>query len=168
MGEREMMLVLGALMFFTVTSLSINRFCLTNSEFMMQTEFDYYAVSLAQGIIEEAKTRAFDVAVEGTPPPLSSLPGAFTYPPSPRWDEHYPNFSDVDDYHGLNLNINASVNGSLVSYNIRVVVGYVRETDLNTVVSYRTFHKKMTVTVTSTYLRAPVVLSHVFSYYQFD
>lgn len=167
MGEREMFLVLGAMFFFTMTSLSVNRFCLDNNEVMMRSEFDYYAVSLAQGIIEEAKTRYFDVAVEGTPPPLSSLPGAFTYPCGPRWDEHYPNFTDVDDYNGLNLTVTANVNGPKVNYTVDVVVGYVTETNLNTFVSYKTFYKKMIVRVTSTYISAPVVISHVFSYYEF-
>lgn len=167
MGEREMFLVLGAMLFFTMTSLSVNRFCLNNNEVMRRSEFDYYAISLAQGIIEEGKTRFFDVAVEGTPPPLSSLPGAFTYPLGPRSGEYYPNFTDVDDYNGLNLNITANVNGPKVGYNVSVVVGYVTETNLNTIVSSKTFHKKMTVTVTSSFISAPVVLSHVFSYYEF-
>lgn len=163
MGEREMILVLGAMFFFSMTSLSVNRFCLQNDEIMMQSEFDYYAISLAQGIIEEAKTRYFDVAVEGATPPLSSLPGLFTYPCGPRWNESYPNYSDVDDYNGLDLNINTS----RANYRVRVVVGYVNETNLNTLVGYKTFYKKMTVTVTSNYISAPIALSHVFSYYEF-
>lgn len=167
MGEREMFLVLGAMFFFTMTSLSVNRFCLNNNETMMKSEFDYYAISLAQGIIEEAKTRAFDVAVEGTPPPLSNLPGAFTYPCGPRNDEHYPNFTDVDDYNGLTLNITANVNGPKVNYTVQVVVGYVTEYNLNTFVYYKTFHKKMIVAVTSNFISSPVVLTHVFSYYEF-
>ncbi len=167
MGEREMFLVLGAMLFFTMTSLSVNRFCLDNNQVMRQSEFEYYAISLAQGIIEEGKTRAFDVAVEGATPPLSSLPGLFTYPCGPRWDENYPNYTDVDDYNGLNLTVTANVNGPKVNYTVRVVVGYVAETNLNTIVSYKTFYKKMIVTVTSSYISTPVVLSHVFSYYEF-
>ena len=163
MGEREMLLVLAAMLFFSMTSLSVNNFCLHNNETMMKSEFDYYAISLAQGILEEAKTRFFDVAVEGTPPPLSNLPDAFTYPLGPRYNEYYPNYTDVDDYHGLNLDVTTP----RVNYNVRVQVGYVRESDINTVVSYRTFYKKMTVAVTSPFISAPVVLSHVFSYYDF-
>jgi len=165
MGEREMILVLGAMLFFTMTSLSVNRFCLDNSEVMMQSEFNYYAVSLAQGIIEEVKTREFDSAIVfGT---AHTLPYDFTYPCGPRNDEHYPNYNDVDDYHGLNLNIQADVNGPRVNYNVRVQVGYVSETNLNSFVYHKTFHKKMIVTVTSDYISAPVILNHVYSYFEF-
>jgi len=163
MGEREMILVLGAMLFFTMTSLSVNNFCLHNNETMMKSEFDYYAISLAQGIIEEAKTRFFDVAVEVTPPPINNLPWAFTYPPSRRYGEYYPNLTDVDDYHNLTI----PVNTPRVNYTVTVKVFYVRDDNLNQPVSYRTFNKKMTVTVTSPYISGNVVLSHVFSYYDF-
>jgi len=164
MGEREMFLVLAAMLFFTMTSLSVNNFCLHNNETMMKSEFDYYAISLAQGIIEEAKTRFFDSAVEGTTiPPLSSLPGAFTYPPSTRSGEYYPNFTDVDDYHGLTLDISTP----RANYTVKDTVYYVEETNLIQKVSYRTFYKKMIVTVTSPYISSKIVLSHVFSYYDF-
>ncbi len=169
MGEREMILVLAALLFFSMTSLTVNRFCLQNDETMLQSEYEYYATSLAQGIIEEARTRFFDVAVESDPPPeLSQLPNLFTYPLGPRWNESYPNFSDVDDYHGLTLNITNNNNPSAkADYTVRVQVGYVNESNLNQIVTYKTFYKRMTVTVTSNYLPVPVVLSHVFSYYEF-
>lgn len=129
----------------------------------MKNEFDYYAISLAQGIIEEAKTRFFDVAVEVTPPPLSNLPGAFTYPLGPRGGEYYPNFTDVDDYNGLTLNVSTP----RVNYTVTVRVVYVNDTNLTTTVFNRTFYKKMTVAVTGDYISSPVVLSHVFSYYDF-
>lgn len=169
MGEREMILVLAALLFFSMTSLSVNRFCLQNDETMLQSELEYYAISLAQGLIEEAKTRYFDVAVETDPPPaLSQLPNLFTYPGGPRWNESYPNYSDVDDYHGLTLNItNANNPSAKVNYTVRVQVGYVNEANIDQIVNYRTFYKKMTVIVTSTYLPTTVVMSHVFAYYEF-
>ena len=165
MGEREMFLVLGALLFFTMTSLSVNRFCLNNNEAMMKTEFDHYAVSLAQGIIEEAKTRAFDLYVVSNP--AANPPGDFTYPLGPRWDEYYPNYNDVDDYNGLHLTVSADTTGPKVDYDVDVQVGYVEEYDIDTFVSHKTFHKKMKVTVTSDFISAPVVLSHVYSYFEF-
>jgi hypothetical protein len=171
MGEREMFLVLGAMIFFSMTSLSVNRFCLNNNEVMMRSEFDYYAISLAQGIIEEAKTRAFDVAVadENNLPPLSDLPGAFTGDKSlgPMPGEYYPNYNDVDDYNGLNLDITANINGPKVNYHVQVQVRYVEEWDLDTLIGPKKFQKGMIVTVTSSYISAPIVLSHVFSYYDF-
>lgn len=162
MGEREMFLVLGAMFFFSMTTLSMNRFCLNNSEVMMKSEFDYYAISLAQRIIEEAKTRLFDSVLEsGTP---TNLPGDFTYPLGHRWNEHYPNFTDVDDYNNLTLNVNTP----RVNYTVSVQVGYVEESNPDVIVTHKTFFKKMTVTVTSDYISSPISLSHVFAYYEFQ
>jgi hypothetical protein len=165
MGEREMFLVLAAMLFFSMTSLSVNNFCINNNETMMKSEFDYYAISLAQGIIEEAKSRFFDAAVEGTTiPPLSSLPGAFTYPPSRRAGEYYPNLTDIDDYHHT---YPLTFNTPRVDYTVTISVVYVRD-DLTQANSYEeTFNKRMTVTVTSPYTSGSVVLSHVYSYYDF-
>ena len=165
MGEREMILVLGALIFFSMTSLSVNRFCLDNNEVMMKSEFDYFAISLAQGIIEEVKTREFDSAIVfGT---AHTIPDDFTYPLGPRNDESYPNYNDVDDYNGLNLTVTADTNGPKVDYNVSVSAGYVEAYDIDTFVSHKTLHKKVVVTVTSDYISAPVILSHVYSYYEF-
>lgn len=161
MGEREMFLVLGAMFFFSMTSISVNRFCLNNNEIMMKSEFDYYAISLAQRIIEEAKTRAFDVAVVSEP--ASNPPNDFTYPLGPRWDETYPNFNDVDDYHNLSLNVNTP----RTDYTVAVQVGYVEEGNLDEIVEHKTFFKKMTVTVSSDYMSSDVTLTHVYSYYEF-
>jgi len=161
MGQREMFLVLGAMFFFTMNSLSVNRFCLHNSEIMMQSEFDYYAISLAQRIIEEGKTRLFDSVLEtGTP---ANPPDDFTYPLGPRNDEHYPNFTDVDDYNGLTLNVNTPRGDYVVS----VQVGYVKDGHPDDIVTEKTYYKKITVTVSSDYISDDVVLEHVYSYYDF-
>jgi hypothetical protein len=164
MGEREMLLAMAAILFFSMTTMTIDRFCLNNSEVMMESEFIYYATSLAQKIIEEAKTKAFDQTVVSNP--ATNPPYSFSmFGPGPG--ESYPNFTDVDDYNGLNLPVTATVNGPKVNYTVRVRVGYVEESDLNTIVTHNTFHKKMIVTVASDYLPAPVKLSYVFSYFEY-
>ena len=129
----------------------------------MQNELEYEAISLGQQIIEEAKTRQFDVNIS-TPP----FPGSFTpfralgHLPS----ESYPHFNDVDDYkeadQGNPLIINK--NTARASYQIEVDVYYVDESNIDQLVNIETFHKKMTVTVKSDYISNPVVLSHVFSF----
>lgn len=161
MGEREMFLVLASLFFFSVTSLSVNRFCLNNSEIIMQGEYEKFAISLAQRFIEEAKTRAFDAASESGS--TANPPSDFTYPLGPRWNEYYPVFTDVDDFHRLSLQVPTDK----ATYNVYVTVGYVYENDPDVVITSKTYHKKMTVTVSSSVLPQDIVLSHVYSYYEF-
>ncbi|MBD3288373.1 hypothetical protein GF337_06175 [candidate division KSB1 bacterium] len=162
MGEREMFLVLASLFFFSMTSLSVNRFCLNNSEILMQSEHEKYAISLAQSIIEDAKTRAFDVATEAGP--SSNPPSDFTYPASARNDEYYPNYSDVDDF----TDIDIQVNNGKATYNVTAYVGYVEDTNPAQFVSHRTYYKKMVVTVSSDVLPRDIALSQVYSYFFFD
>jgi hypothetical protein len=119
----------------------------------LDTEFDYFAVSLGQRIIEEAKTRRYD---------LYEPPDDFTSPSGlgPRYNEVYPNYNDVDDYNGFDVTVNTPRN----TYRIQVTVYYVDESNIDQKVTYRTNHKKMIVRITSEYMKFPIILSHVFSY----
>ena len=171
MGEREMFLVIGAIIFFTITSLSVNQFCVNHSEVMMQSEFDYYAISLAQRVIEEAKTRAFDSAVAfgtSTNPPYDFTgPGSLGHlnNESFNWEEENKlPFNDIDDYN----NINDDVSTPRGDYHVSATVYYVEESNPDVKVYHRTFYKKMIVTVTSDYISNPITLSHVYCYYDFD
>lgn len=160
MGERELILVIAASIFFSTISLSVNKFFIENSEIMWRNEYDYVGISLAQKIIEEAKTRRFD---------LYEPPSDFTSPTSLGRNpyENYPNFNDVDDfnyfyYSPLNLNVSDTV------YQIKVQVYYVSEANINVKVTSRTFYKKLTVWITCPHMSGPVTLSHVYSYIDKD
>ena len=174
MGEREMILLMGAMIFFATTTMSINRFCLNNSQVMMESEFVYYATSLAQGIIEEAKTKKFDENIISTPTRDST---DFSYSLGRETGDVYYcdvdsnftfNFNDVDDFNNLQFPKKANLNGSKVDFKIKVKVGYVPKSNLDSVIAGPTFHKKMTVAVSSNFMTAPdtVKLSHVFSYFE--
>ena len=63
MGQRELLLVLGAIILFGITMLSTNRYVRDQTESNIQREFEFYGISLAQSFIEEAKTKAFDEKV---------------------------------------------------------------------------------------------------------
>ncbi|MEE4312815.1 MAG: hypothetical protein V2J62_13210 [candidate division KSB1 bacterium] len=162
MGQREMVLLLGAIFFFSMSTFSVNRFFVTSNEIVMRSEFDYYGISLAQKFIEEAKTRAFDATIAfGT---LNNVPGDFNSPYSLGHanNESYPNFNDVDDYHNLRINVDSG----RTTYSVSAVVYYVNEYNPDQNVNYRTRLKKMVVTVSSPYMTSNVVMSHVFSYYE--
>ncbi len=163
MGQREMFLLIGALFFFSMTTLSVNRFNTINNEVMMKNEFDYYGISLAQRIIEEAKTRAFDVYLTTTSNPVN-IPSNFTSSGGlgRLYNEYYPYFNDVDDYHNLTLNVNTT----RANYTVTCQVYYVTENSPNVKVTYNTFYKKLTVTVSCNYMTTSVSLSQVFSYYE--
>ena len=141
--------------------LSSNRAVLENSDMVAQGAYRLMATSLGQAVIEEAGSKEFDEEVVGTPP--TDLPSGFTAPGALGPDgESDPDFDDVDDFNGLERDITAA---DSVGYHLSVQVGYVDAADPNTVISSRTFFKKMDVTVSSDYFSGDTVLSYIFSYW---
>ncbi len=166
MGQRELLLVLGALILFGITMLNTTRYVADQNESLYLLEFEYYAVSLAQSFIEEAKTKAFDANFVNT---TIQVPDDYTDPDSLGVDtvpdslgigpvEVYPNYSDIDDYNGYAI-IDSTSRGE---FTLNIQVGYVTEADPGVVVGVRTFYKNMTVTVSNHYLVSPVQVSYVF------
>ena len=159
MGQRELLLVLGALILFGLTMLSTNRYVIDQNESIIQREFEFYGISLAQSFIEEAKTKAFDENV---------INGAVTVPAQlthwnslgPDGGETHPNFDDVDDYNGLALTDNTGRD----EFTVSIEVGYIDETDPETILTIRSYYKRMNVTISNPYLIQPIVLGFVFSY----
>ena len=160
MGQRELLLVLGALILFGLTMLSTNRYVIDQNESIIQREFEFYGISLAQTFIEEAKTKAFDEEViNGT----VNTPGQLTHRNSlgPDGGETHPNFDDVDDYNGLTLTESTGRD----TFDVSIEVGYILdETDPETIINSRSWYKRMNVTISNPFLIQPLVLGFVFSY----
>ncbi|RKY61838.1 MAG: hypothetical protein DRP95_02325 [Candidatus Latescibacterota bacterium] len=162
MQTGQTLLVLGAFVLLSTIVLSMYRALLENQDAVDEAQYGIPAIALAQSVIEEASAKAFDEEVTGTPPP--NLPEGFTHPSSlgPESGEHYPDFDDVDDYNGLDIQDTTSV-GAV--YNITASVYYVDSSDPDNSVSYRTFYKRIDVTVSSPFLSRAITLSHLFSYW---
>ena len=160
MGQRELLLVLGALTIFGTTILTANRFIVSQNNEMLEHEFEYFAASQAQTYIEEAKNMAYDENVINNTP--LSLPTGFTSAGSlgPNGGETYADYDDVDDFDGFSETINSG-RGDFV---VEIVVAYVDPVDPDNTTTTKKYCKKMTVTVTNDMLDHPVILSQVFGY----
>lgn len=159
MGQRELLLTVGAIVVFSLVSLTVNRLVLGHTDGIYRQQAEIYAAKLAQRFIEEAKVKAFDEnSIVGSP---AILPNGFTDSPlGPEASESYPNFDDVDDFNGFNTNIATNIGTMSVS----ISVDYVNETNLDLVVMTKTYYKKMSVTVQSDYLISPVTAHYVFAF----
>jgi hypothetical protein len=159
MGQRELLLLLGAITLFGVAAFNVKRFSVDQNESMLRRQIEFYAVSLAQSFIEEANAKAFDAQDTN---PSSPDPEDFTDLAAlgPEAGEVYPGFNDVDDYDGFFKTDTTS----LGAFKVNIQVGYVQETNPNVVVNTKTFYKKAAVTVTHEFLKMPVNLNHVFGY----
>ncbi|MFQ5771795.1 MAG: hypothetical protein ACE5HX_14770 [bacterium] len=160
MGQRELLLTLGAIVIFSLTTLTVNRLTVRNSEAVYGQQAEFYALSVAQQFVEEAKVKAFDEnTIAGNP---ISMPGGFTSTPmGPGVSESYPNFDDVDDFNGLTTTVTTKMG----PMSVNIAVDYVQDTNLDSIVNpTKTFYKKMTVTVQSAYLPNPVTARYVFAF----
>ncbi len=160
MGQRELLLTIGAIVIFSITSLSINRSMLRNSEAIYSRQAEIFAMSVAQQFIEEAKTKAFD---ENTIIDTGGSPSIFTGSPlGPGGGENYPYFDDIDDYNGFSTT-DSDILGEMIT-SVNISVNYVNDTNLEVAVSSRTYYKKMRVTVNSDYFDNPVTAEYVFAF----
>ncbi|MEK7727062.1 MAG: hypothetical protein AAB354_01550 [candidate division KSB1 bacterium] len=159
MGQRELLLLLGAITIFGTAALNVRRFMVDQDESMLQRQFEVYAVSLAQSYIEEAKVKDFDANATD---PASPDPNDFTNPPAlgPEVGETYASFNDVDDYEGFSKIDSTSIG----EFNVAIQARYVQDSNPNLAVNNRTFYKKIMVTVTHDFLPAPITLSNIFGY----
>jgi hypothetical protein len=154
-----MLFLLGAIGIFGLSLVTANRYMVDQSEDVIRREYEYFAASLAQGYIEEAKGKAFDEnTIEASP--LDST--GFTLPTALLFEllETYPNFDDIDDYNTYADTVSTSRGDFIV--NIDVV--YVEEATPEVAALTQTYYKKMTVRVSNEFLASPVELSYIFGY----
>jgi hypothetical protein len=155
MTNIQSMLALGALVLLTLTSLRFNGSLLETTTAEIENKVYLTAFSLADDLIEEIKNKPFDAATINVS--MASL-SALT-PPS-GFGTNTKERNDIDDYHNYSRLISAP---HAEDYLITCVVEYVMENDQDVVSTTATFYKRVTVTVSSPFLRLPVNLSFIFS-----
>jgi len=159
----NILLALGALAMFGTFLGSSNRVIMGNNQIASQNEYYIAALSYAQSVIDEAKTKSFKGktgVVTGTKDGASvslsntigieSLDEKFPYPDtlSPRGYQSEFKFDDVDDYHGYRRLVNSP---RAEGYMLHVAVAYVERDKPNKTESSPTTAKRMIVSVTSPY-----------------
>lgn len=164
MNTGQMLLAAGGMIILSSIFLIVNRTFANTSDILISTKLDVLAVSLAASVIEDATSKAFDMAtVENSVDVLDSL----TQPHSlgPAAGEEYPNFDDFDDYNGLSIVDSTTI--EQLFFNVDCEVEYVNENDPELVSSMATWHKRITVKVSSKSMIDTVVVSTVHSYFYF-
>lgn len=174
MGFQELLLVVLSSVLFSLLILNVNLTSQRNHDALRESEIAHMATSMAQRIIEEAKSKKFDANVGAYDP--STFPDNFTGPGTGLGynsgvDGVYPNINDVDDFNGeagvgTGLSVTVTVHG--MDFQVLATVDYVTHTNLEQEEFSKTFFKMVTVTVNSAYLPHSVTLKQVISYYGVD
>ena len=158
MSNIQQLLILGGMLILSLTSLRFNTAVLETTSVEVQNKVYLTAFSLADDMIEEIKGKAFDEATLEFP----TATGNLTLPDDlgPDSAEVYPNYDDIDDYNGYTKTISAP---HAEDYHVECSVSYVSSSSPDTEVDYRTYYKKVTVTVGSPYLNHTISESFIFT-----
>jgi MSHA pilin protein MshD len=165
MNTGQSLFSIGALLILSLTILKMNNFILANDTVMMDSKLGILAVSLATSLIEEASKKAFDANTVSNEVTACSL---LTNYPLGRGvgeiEDSSITFNDFDDYEGYEYHYS---NLPSAEYQLNCTVYYVNPTEPETKVSYRTWHKKMDVIVTSESMKDTIRMSTIYSYWHF-
>jgi hypothetical protein len=160
MGNNQF-LALGAIMLLALISLRFNTTVLENRTTEIENKVYLTAFSLADDLIEEIKQKAFDEqTVEWRAIPADQLTPSTSFGPVDPGESTVNDFDDIDDYDGYEKAVSLP---HVENYSITSHVDYVSATDPDEISSSQTYFKRITITVTSPYIRQPVMLSFVFT-----
>jgi hypothetical protein len=188
MNLGQMLLVLVALVVLGALILQSNSIILSSTEALTSSEIDASAISLATSVMEEASGKLFDEVITDTAVSALTDPGQLSATLGPDGGERFrdttgthPAFNDFDDYNGLFV-VFKSTNPSDAAptpgadwefaipdlrgkFYVHVSVSYVQPGSLDVPAAGCTWHKKMTMTVTSPSSAGTVVLPWVMSFW---
>jgi hypothetical protein len=163
MNTGQSLITIAAMLLLSLTVLRVNSSLLGTDTVLYDTKFGVLAVSLATSVIEEANKKPFDDA--GIGDAISNL-NSLTAPGSlgPSAGEVYPNFDDFDDFNGYTKHITDLPSAV---FDVSCQVCYINPANPDVASGSRTWHKKITVTVTSPSMTDTFRLSSIYSYWYF-
>ena len=164
MNLGQMLMSIGALLLLTLTVLRVNNTIIQTDSIMQESKFGILATSIATSLIEKASKKAYDAntfddAVSNTSEltPATSL--------GPNSGENTPDeFNDFDDFNGYTEQIS---NLPSATYDVSCEVCYINPNIPNGKLNIQSWHKRMTVTVSSPFSQDTIKLSTIFSYWHF-
>jgi hypothetical protein len=171
----DLVFMMGAMVLFSLFTNNANDTMVRSSTLLTQVEVEYSAIAFAQGIVDEARSRAFDEVTVAPDPDDQSIvgnlallggggiPNSFTAVGNigPDTGEAYPNFDDFDDYDGLSI-IRTTGYGDIT---ITATVFYVTEVNVVANAGARTTMKRLNVTATHPDLANPITIAYVKTYF---
>ena len=177
MNTGQSLFSIGALLMLSLLVLRVNNTILSSDVVMRDSKLGILGVSLGTSLIEEANKKAFDAvtAEDGiTDVNLLTSPSGL----GPGSGEFYPNFNDFDDYNEyvkldtiftmINIGNTTIIDTTrYVVFKDSCSVCYVEPDNIDGKIMAKTWHKKMTVFVSSPSMIDTIKISKVFSYWNF-
>ena len=161
----DLLYTIMSIVIFSFLLLQANSLILRNDSVTVDHEYEKTAIAVAQSIIDEAKTRAFDshAGPGNIPDGFNDTFGFDGDLGEDHDEEENPKrgfFTTFDDYHGYN----GVVTTLLGDYTVDVVVTYVNNEAPFEEVGFKTTSKRMSVTATSADNNESATLVYIKSY----
>jgi hypothetical protein len=169
MNTGQSLLSVGAMFLLSLTVLRVNNSILTTDSTMQDSKFGILATSIATSLIEKASKKAFDAnTFANSVSTLSALTPATGMGPG-NGESAPDNCNDFDDFNGYTDQI---TNLPSAIFNVHCEVCYINPSNPDGKLSTQSWHKKMTVTVTSpnignAEITDTIRLSTIYSYWHF-
>lgn len=180
MGTGQTLITILALALLSLAVLNINRGLLSHDISLAQNRYRLEALSIATSYIQQATQYFFDEAVANSNNTAKTDPNTFTEPSLLGFEPtDSMEINDFDDYNNI---VRIDTGKSSVIYRVSFRVEYADLSNGKVIpVSYKTFHKRMTVFVTDNYeppliyretpagkVRDTVKISFVYSYWFYN
>lgn len=165
-----MLLALGALIILILIISNTTKTTQATEDVFYNSNFGITAVSLATSVIEDASKKRFDNIYyidSSTVTDPNSFTTSGTLGIEAGEDINDPaTFNDFDDYDGFEMT-DTVIAKYTAPFKVECSVNYVNENDLDGKAGSQTFHKKITVTVTSEFMQDTITMSSIYSYWNF-
>lgn len=167
------LLTVGAMLLLSLFILTTNRMILQNNVIQSESEYVITATSLAQAVLDEIKTKAFDentvVDEAESADSLSLALGtdfgeSISLPDTSGTSTLYSSattFDDIDDYNGYQRSVDTPI---AEDFTIDVVVSYVNALNPETSSVSNTRCKLVSISASSPYISIPITLNYAFTY----
>lgn len=150
---------IGALLILSLSVLRINNNILTTDEAVMDSKIGILATSIGTSLIEEASKLAFDEKTKTDP--VNSL--SLLTPSISLGQEVLNVFDDFDDFN----NYTQEDTIYTIPFHTKCIVTYVDPSNPDGSTSNKTWHKKLTIKISSDFSRDTLELSTIYSYWYF-
>lgn len=169
MNTGQMLITIAAMALLSSVILNVNKRNLITSKEMSETKYKIMAVSYANTIIEEAFSKSFDEATTDSKTITDKTQLSAVLQSEPGENKR-SKFDDFDDYNNYKDSTNSDPTYNSTPMNITSKVHYVDPTVSLDSVGYKTWNKRITVTVTSPYInegKDKITLSKINSHFYF-